>query len=244
MLRTLLKRYGVVRTTLMVTLAAVILSELVTVIVTQLADGRFSMTGMLIALIVPVIIVPVVNGLQLNLLDKLEKTREELNRMATMDGLTQIYNRHHFMVLARQAFGDFKYSLTPFSIALFDIDDFKKVNDTYGHLVGDQALRQVADMAGSGIRKHDVLARYGGEEFIVLLPDTTAEQAFEVVQRLQQSIADYPVYSLDEPVNVTVSIGVATAQPFMQELDDLLVAADDALYRAKNSGKNRIEQQG
>ena len=241
MLRGLVKRYGVVRSVLILTLSSILVSELVTQGFNLITENRLSLSGALVALVVPLIVAPIFSGVQVQSIHQLEQAREAMHRLSITDELTQIYNRRYFMEVARQAFTDRQKGM-PFAVVLFDADDFKKVNDTYGHVVGDQVLRHIAEVTQASIRKGDVLARYGGEEFIVLLPQTDQAQALEVAERIQQAILFNPAYSAGEPLKVTVSMGVATCQPYMQDPDDLLIAADDALYRAKNLGKNRIEQ--
>lgn len=241
MLRGLVKRYGVFRSVLILTGSSIVISQLVTQGFNLITDHRLSLSGALIALVVPLIVAPLFSGMQVQSIYQLEQAREAMHRLSITDELTGIYNRRYFMEAARQAFAA-RQRGEPFAVVLFDADDFKKVNDTYGHIVGDQVLRQIAEVTRQSIRKDDVLARYGGEEFIVLLPQTGQAQALEVAERIQQSILFNPAYSAGEPLKVTVSMGVATYQPYMQDPDDLLIAADDALYRAKNLGKNRIEQ--
>ena len=124
---------------------------------------------------------------------------------------------------------------------LFDADDFKKINDTHGHLVGDRVLARIAEVTRAHVRKGDLVARYGGEEFAVLLPDTQAAEALEVAERIHQEIHGNPVTHAGKPIVATVSMGVVTLEVDHQTLDELLAKADGALYRAKSGGKNRIE---
>jgi diguanylate cyclase (GGDEF)-like protein len=131
------------------------------------------------------------------------------------------------------------------SVAIIDIDHFKAVNDTHGHLAGDQVLRVIADRFKAQLRDGDLIGRFGGEEFAVLLPRTSAVEAERVAERLRARIADEPVVVGDGRsegvlVNVTVSVGVAGLEDASQDLDELLAAADAALYAAKNAGRNRI----
>jgi diguanylate cyclase (GGDEF)-like protein len=133
---------------------------------------------------------------------------------------------------------------SPASAAIIDIDHFKVVNDTYGHLAGDRVLRVVADRFKAQLREGDLIGRFGGEEFAILLPRTTGPEAERVAERLRGHIADAPIAVSDgrhEPilVSITVSIGVAEVASARQDLDDLLAAADAALYQAKDAGRNR-----
>jgi diguanylate cyclase (GGDEF)-like protein len=132
---------------------------------------------------------------------------------------------------------------TPLAVALLDLDRFKQVNDTRGHLAGDVVLRRVADTMTSVLREYDLAGRFGGEEFVMLLPQTRAVDAFRIAERVRERIARLPVtVPGGEPVNVTVSIGVAALDAgSRRELPDLLAAADAALYRAKASGRNQVQ---
>jgi len=134
---------------------------------------------------------------------------------------------------------------SPASAAIIDIDHFKLVNDTHGHLAGDRVLRVVADRFKAQLREGDLIGRFGGEEFAILLPRTTGAEAGRVADRLRGHIADAPIAVSDGRdesilVSITVSVGVAELASARQDLDELLAAADAALYQAKNAGRNRI----
>ena len=128
----------------------------------------------------------------------------------------------------------------PAAVMIADIDFFKRVNDTYGHLVGDATLRTVAECMAKNLRPFDLLVRYGGEEFALLLPDTGPEEAGVVAERLRTLVADRKIQSDDASFQVTISIGVALARD-EKTLETLLGEADRALYRAKEAGRNRVE---
>jgi diguanylate cyclase (GGDEF)-like protein len=135
---------------------------------------------------------------------------------------------------------------TPLAVALLDLDRFKNINDTYGHLVGDQVLRQIAGTMTKVLRDYDLAGRFGGEEFIMLLPQTRAVDAFRIAERVRAHISQLPIYTGDstnaERVPVTVSIGVAALDAgSRRELTELLSAADAALYRAKASGRDQVQ---
>jgi diguanylate cyclase (GGDEF)-like protein len=132
---------------------------------------------------------------------------------------------------------------TPLAVALLDLDRFKHVNDTYGHLIGDEVLRQIAATMTDNLREYDVAGRFGGEEFVMLLPQTRAVDALRIAERVRAQIAEFPVrVGEGEQVPVTVSIGVAALDAGAQrELPDLLAAADAALYRAKASGRDQVQ---
>jgi diguanylate cyclase (GGDEF)-like protein len=166
----------------------------------------------------------------------------QLRFLAQRDPLTQAYNRHHFWQLAHVEMARVKRYRRPLSMAMIDADHFKNVNDVYGHDVGDMVLRLIVDTCHDSLRKNDVLARYGGEEFIVLLPETPADAAVAVVERLREQIAQKPLVLEDgRTVSMTVSIGLAGLENYQEGFEALLKRADDALYVAKRSGRNCVQ---
>ncbi len=171
-----------------------------------------------------------------------QKTVEhQLRFLAQRDPLTQAFNRHHFWQLASTEMQRVHRYGRPVTLAMIDADHFKTINDTYGHDVGDLVLRMIVDTCVASLRTLDVLARYGGEEFIVLLPETTAENAFIVMERIRERIADAPL-TLDDgrQVSTSVSIGLAGLNEAGEGLESLLKRADDAMYGAKRDGRNRV----
>src|SRR5262249_39103217 len=131
----------------------------------------------------------------------------------------------------------------PFSVLMLDIDHFKKINDTYGHPVGDLAIKALADVCSKALRPHDILARYGGEEFVLTLPHTPAEGARTVAERIREAVEKVEVPSDQGKVRFTVSVGVstyATGEPF----DQIVERADKALYASKQGGRNRVTVAG
>jgi diguanylate cyclase (GGDEF)-like protein len=168
----------------------------------------------------------------------------ELQVAATSDPLTGLHNRRHFFVLAAQELSRARRHDRPLSAIMLDIDQFKRVNDTYGHAVGDSVLEEAAAVMGAEIRNNDVIARYGGEEFVILLPETDLSIAQEVAERVRKKIAQTDFLSGNGPVHITASLGVATLQPDWYSIDPLLQFADSALYMAKAKGRNRVEMWG
>ena len=167
----------------------------------------------------------------------LEERCEQLAVEARVDALTGVGSRRD----ADHRLGDeFRVALTlnlPLSVALIDIDRFKQVNDTYGHARGDEMLRQVARKLASELRSDDYLARFGGEEFVVMLPNTPAELARKISERLRLAVETGPWQAPDE---LTVSIGFACADAHADSIEALVAAADAALYQAKGDGRNRV----
>jgi two-component system cell cycle response regulator len=163
---------------------------------------------------------------------------EQVKNMATRDALTGLHNYRYFKeALLYEVERSRRYN-TALSLLFLDIDDFKQINDTLGHLHGDAILRKVSEILRSGIRLADLLCRYGGDEFVLLMSQTPLSQAELLADRLRRLIAQSSMHEGGRGLGVTVSIGVASLQPGMS-MDDLIKAADGALYRAKEAGKNQ-----
>lgn len=162
------------------------------------------------------------------------------------DGLTKARNRRHLETVTEREVSDLMEQGTPFSVALVDIDHFKRVNDQLGHQAGDEVLRLVADIIRKRLRKSDTFVRYGGEEFLVLLPGAEKSAAVDVVEKIRESIGarTFSFAHVDTPWQVTTSAGVASfPNDGLNDFHQLLRAADERLYRAKNGGRNQCVSQ-
>lgn len=166
------------------------------------------------------------------------RNAEQLERLATTDPLTGLYNRRHFLVALEAEWSRFQRYYRSISVLMVDIDNFKSINDRYGHAVGDEAIKAVAEACLQGKRKSDVVGRIGGEEFAVLLPETTRSRAKLVAERIRKRIATTTLRAHDAHFQITASIGVAEASVSMSGMESLVVAADQALYEAKAQGRN------
>ena len=164
----------------------------------------------------------------------------EVQHMAMTDGLTKLYNRRGFFEVGQHAVERAQRKIGSLVALLLDVDHFKKINDTYGHAVGDQVLISLADRCPEQLRKMDVVGRYGGEEFAVLLTDTDFLMGKAVAERLRAVVASTPIQTLAGPVRITISIGVARWDDELVDLATLLDRADQALYEAKAAGRNRV----
>jgi two-component system cell cycle response regulator len=174
--------------------------------------------------------------------DRLRENFQISLEMAVTDSLTGLYNRRymesHLTSLLSRAVAGAK----PLSLLIVDIDFFKAINDTHGHDVGDEVLREFATRLATNVRGIDLGCRYGGEEFVVVMPDTDISFAYMVAERLRQQVAEVPfeVPNLSDPISVTVSIGITCIDGPHDNAASLLKRADEALYRAKNEGRNRV----
>jgi len=167
---------------------------------------------------------------------QIEKEREQTLR----DVLTEIPNRLSYEERLSLELANFKRYKNPFVLVVWDIDLFKKVNDTYGHAAGDQVLKLVASILNKNMRETDFIARYGGEEFVSLLPVTDINAAQQVTDKLRELIATSNFHFREESVKVTVSAGFAEIKE-NESSDNLFIRADKALYKAKESGRNNCQ---
>ena len=172
---------------------------------------------------------------------QLEDLLHKVEYMAITDVLTGLYNRRRFHDVLSREFERSKRYTTPFSLVLMDLDHFKKINDTYGHSMGDMVLKELAVIIQKNIREIDTAARYGGEEFTLLLPNTAKEDAVHVAERIRISIEKH-VFADMQSQTITVSIGISGIPDTEIDTEDKLVrCADIALYRAKQTGRNCTE---
>jgi diguanylate cyclase len=174
-----------------------------------------------------------------NRLDAVAETMTERERLSHRDGLTALYNRRHLEQSLATEFHRAVAQGHPLSFILADIDHFKLLNDTYGHIAGDEVLRSVGACIAGNVRGSDIAARYGGEEFAVVLPETGPDVAGRVAERLRGAIAALSVMFEGQPVAVTASFGFSTQGPGMHGYTELVQAADHALYQSKQGGRNR-----
>ncbi len=173
----------------------------------------------------------------------LGKKDENLGHLAITDGLTGIYNHRHLHESLTQEIERAKRYNTPLTCLMLDIDDFKKVNDEQGHPFGDYVLKKIAHVLLETMRRTDIVGRYGGEEFLVLMPHTHTQAALPIAERLIAAIQNCPFETKNHAVQVTASIGLATfptPEHGVKGKNSLLSAVDQALYKAKREGKNRI----
>ncbi len=163
-----------------------------------------------------------------------------VQELAITDGLTDIFVRRYFLKRLREEIGRAAHFATSLSFLMLDIDYFKRCNDKFGHLVGDVALRRIADILKDNLRDIDIISRYGGEEFAILLPETTKEGAFVVGERLREAVEKADINAYDENIKLTISMGISTFPDDTSELSQLIDRADQMLYKSKEAGRNRV----
>lgn len=186
----------------------------------------------------------VYNAVAMHIAQALENSRlfQETQDKAITDDLTGLYSRRYFMEIMGKEVSKAKRNGTSFSLLMFDVDHFKKVNDTFGHLVGDDVLRSLSASLQKNTRQEDVLARYGGEEFVILLPGIKLDDAEYVAQKLRRGVKKDVSVDIDgqPPYPVTISGGVSCYPGCGMSIEEIIDAADKALYTAKSEGRDRI----
>ncbi|ROL76910.1 diguanylate cyclase [Pseudomonas protegens] len=181
----------------------------------------------------------IVVGIAEDITDK-KQLEAELQRLATTDVLTQSSNRRHFFECANREFEQARLQGSPLAFLLLDIDDFKVINDTYGHPEGDIVLQRIAESGRAALRRGDLFGRIGGEEFAAVFPGCAADMARQVAERLQREIQRQSFSHQGQVFSITVSQGLTSLQHEDESLDSLFARADAAMYEAKRQGKNRI----
>jgi len=172
----------------------------------------------------------------------LEESKDELKFLVSIDPMTKLYNRRYFSEMAEEMFGVNKRKHTNVSLILLDIDNFKNVNDMYGHHIGDEVIIAVANILMDNTRKSDIVCRYGGEEYIIILPDTGMESSMKIAHNIRQLVEDTVIkLPKKKELSVTISIGVSMANMIVDnDIEIAINKADNAMYEAKRSGKNRV----
>ena len=172
--------------------------------------------------------------------DGVDKLIDDLNQKAIRDSLTRCYNKKETGVFLETFLKNFLRYKIPFSILMLDIDFFKKINDTYGHLAGDFILKEISNIIKSLIRDTDICGRFGGEEFIIGLPNTKLIGALKLAERIRKTIENKVFEYNGKKIKITLSIGVTSASK-SDSVFSLIERADEALYEAKRKGRNRVE---
>ncbi len=177
-----------------------------------------------------------------SLIKELKASYEKLQELAQTDPLTRLYNRRYFSEISSNILNLAKREKKPLSVVMLDIDKFKRVNDTYGHQVGDEVIVSLANILKANKRESDIVCRYGGEEFVILLPNTPIDGAVNFANKLREKVQSY-ILNLDDGtiLKFTISLGVSSVNLEKEAtIEKALNRADEALYESKNSGRNRV----
>lgn len=242
-------RYGVAQSVIGVTTCVTLASVVISALFNLLSPWPHIRGSLVVATLVPLVITPPICWAMVTLVDALNRAQAALRHVADHDVLTEAHTRRYFLRHATEQLERDASGGREDSVVLLDIDDFKCINDRFGHPTGDAVLREVSKVCRCHLRDQDVFARYGGEEFVMLLPGATPTQARAIVERIRVAIASIALRSpTGEPVPVSASFGIAGSRGRLpaaatprtaSALDDTLAAADGALYAAKRGGKNQ-----
>lgn len=187
------------------------------------------------------IIYPVIIGLiAYNLAMDLHRKKEQMQLLSRTDGLTNLFNRAYWELRAKEEIARARRNYTPLALVLLDVDHFKRVNDTYGHAVGDLVLQQLSRLLQKNLRETELLGRYGGEEFVVILPGASKQEAYKTAERLREAVDQLAFGDPEaQTLHCSISLGVAAFSDGLGDFSSWLKAADKALYQAKHQGRNQ-----
>lgn len=225
--------------TLIYSLIAVLISVTATSVIQLILGIDYYLRSILFAIIIPLCVAPAFAYRFFSLYFELEATKKQLEYLSRTDTLTEVNNRRHLLEQSGAALNTIREQQKDIALLMLDLDEFKKVNDTYGHAAGDQTLATFAQIAKKVIRNQDLFGRFGGEEFMLLLPDTDLDQAISIANRICHEVASTPIITKGANIRITVSIGIVCTNAGKYSMDDLIYYADAALYQAKNLGRNR-----
>lgn len=239
--KNIIVKLGILKSIIVLTFVSIFSSVLITWILLILSNNSVKMLNIVIAIIAPVIIAPPVVFFLGKLLIKISKLEYEMRLLATYDQLTGVLTRHAFIESGKILINLAERKKKNISLIFFDLDYFKKINDTFGHDAGDYILRESGKIFKKNKRKSDLISRIGGEEFIIILPDTNSYGASIVAEKLRKIFLEYSFIYGDNKINVTASMGIADfSHTSIYNLDTLMKHADNCLYQSKKNGRNQV----
>jgi len=207
---------------------------------------EFVMSSLIFTVIIMSIVFSFLFILMLKGADKLKMAHEQMETLASIDGLTNLFNRRTLISRTDQEFARINRihendnNIASIGLLILDIDHFKNVNDTYGHLAGDDILKQLSSRMLKNVRQYDIVGRYGGEEFLIILPGLNMNGTYHAANKIWSIIRETPFTVNENSIDVTVSIGVSCLTPDDENIDAAIKRADDQLYKAKNNGRDKI----
>ncbi|HCM26038.1 MAG TPA: hypothetical protein DIC34_05740 [Treponema sp.] len=237
-----IQKIGRLNSTFVTTLIVSVISQVITYLIYKFTDAEIPLSGRIASLASPILITPFLSWWFIGLLLKISVLEQEMRLLATYDHLTGAYNRNSFFSISASILNLLKREKLPLTALYIDIDHFKKVNDTFGHDVGDFVLKNIGKYVIENIRKSDIVGRIGGEEFVVALPKTDIDDGITIAEKLRKGISEFEmIHDGCATIKISVSIGIScNSNNENIDIDELLKKADSALYHAKNSGRNRI----
>ena len=242
-MRRIITKFGPIGVSLTVTLISIIMSVLITfsVLVLTQASEEIYRISLVISILCPGVIAPLVTWYLVSLLVKIHHLEAQQRKLATYDELTELRNRRSFFENFEALKKIYDRQGNPLTLAYIDIDDFKPINDKFGHVVGDKVLKSFADMLKGSARDSDIIARIGGEEFAILLANTDLYGAHTILDRIRETVSSKPFLIEGHSIRLSISVGLSHYQNESELIiDQLLTQADKALYQAKSKGKNCI----
>ena len=240
-MRELIKKLGRFWVTLTVTVVSILLSVTITAVVLSVNDTAFSMVAGLSSVLAPAMIAPLMTWYVIGLLLRIDSLETEQRQLATYDHLTQTLTRRTFLQRSHIEYQQRRKNMFAISCAVIDLDNFKVINDTYGHSGGDAVLRSFAAKLLACVGANGLVGRIGGEEFAVLLQGQSLAEASTLMEQIRQVTEQDAIEHNGQLFHYTASIGISAVQPADTDIDQIIKRADDALYRAKAAGKNRVE---
>lgn len=226
--------------TVIMTIVSLLISVLVSILIRTIAGVEITSSSVVISAIIPLLIAPPLIYTGSRTVNDLVEAQNKLQMMATIDALTEVPNRGHFIKLAEEALMEAP-AAEPVGLVVFDIDRFKLINDTYGHLVGDEALKMIAHTVKVHLREGDIFGRFGGDEFILLTPNTSSAEIQTLCHLMLTHIQTLSVGIKDVRTRLSATMGVTSAVPSAVNLNDLIARADTGLLQAKRQGGGRVK---
>lgn len=228
--------------TVAVTMISVVASLVITALVLFLTDSEIEIVGVIAAVAAPLLIAPPITWYIVGLLLRIHELEKEQRRLASIDHLTQLFNRRHFLQLSTTLLEACRAEKAGFAVAMLDLDKFKSINDTFGHEAGDEVLKSVAKIMNQRSNENIILGRLGGEEFAICFGRQSTNVVKTFLDELRLELANQETIYKSDVIEYTASIGLAFDSPGSDsDLSKLLASADTALYEAKSNGRNRLE---